>query len=280
MTLEQVAAKPDNSLAREIRGQTLVWFGILGGALTIISQWPKFITLTDWLRYAAEHWSALLQQFWGYVSSLLGISIAKETALGLSALAFLVSLTAGSVIVDGRINANIRRVYWVIPMATVTFIVVMVMAFINQTNFEINVTFNKIISSIFTAIISYLVSDGNRKQRLIIAILFTTVSLLFFSFFSNTLHVLPFPSEDALSSIDWMGRWLASLLALVILIALLISALIIGFLPVIISPANGLIRRLSFILIGVAIIFGLSEVSKQVERFGSATATLDAQTKP
>jgi hypothetical protein len=270
MTVEQVASKPDNSLLREIRGQTLVWIGILGGALTITSQWPKFITLADWLRYAAEHWSALLQHFWRYISTLLGISISQEMALGLSALVFLISLTTGSVMVDGRINANIRRAYGVLPAAAILFFFVMLIASMNHAQLEIDSTTNKCISSVFTALITYMISDGNQRQRVIVAILFTTVSLLFFSFFGNALYVLPVPSQEELGKLGVVAHWLPAAAALVILIALIVSAFVIGFLPVIISPANGLIKRLSFILIGVALIFGLSEVSKQVERLDDA----------
>jgi hypothetical protein len=33
--VEQNAKKPDITVARELRGQILVWFGIVGGAMTI-----------------------------------------------------------------------------------------------------------------------------------------------------------------------------------------------------------------------------------------------------
>jgi hypothetical protein len=32
-------------MLREIRGQVLVWIGIVGGALTIVNHWSNFITL-------------------------------------------------------------------------------------------------------------------------------------------------------------------------------------------------------------------------------------------
>ena len=49
------------------------------------------------------------------------------------------------------------------------------------------------------------------------------------------------------------------------------------YLPFLLAPTKELAKRLTFLLIGVAIIFGLSEVSKQVERLSTAAAKIEAQ---
>jgi hypothetical protein len=56
---------------------------------------------------------------------------------------------------------------------------------------------------------------------------------------------------------------------------MLFLAVLIFTFPILFAPSEALVKRLSFLLIGVAVIFGLSEVSKQVERLRTAAATVE-----
>jgi hypothetical protein len=50
MPKEQEGSTPDISFTREIRGQIFVWFGIAGGALTIVNHSGREVTAEMKLR--------------------------------------------------------------------------------------------------------------------------------------------------------------------------------------------------------------------------------------
>src|SRR5271165_3569709 len=51
----------------QLCGQTLVWIGVVGSVLTIIENWSKFMTPPDWIRGVEDEFSAITNQFFGFI---------------------------------------------------------------------------------------------------------------------------------------------------------------------------------------------------------------------
>jgi len=66
-------------------------------------------------------------------------------------------------------------------------------------------------------------------------------------------------------------RFINGYVSFLVIFGLLFSFGLSIFATVILVPANVLIKRLGYLLIGVALIFGLSEVSKLVEHLSTVT---------
>jgi hypothetical protein len=248
-------------MVQDIRGQFLAWFGIIGAAITIVGQWSSFIQFANNIQWIVGHWNALLNEIWVHISSLTGVHVTKETAIALSAAFFLLSITAGSVIIEGRINKNVHRSYLILLSP---FVFWATQALFPNFNWSYNWHATLVIT-IF--IISILIGDGDIIKRTEASLVYSIVFLLSFQFVTKIEELVRLTIPPLLSGLNWDTLFLY----------LYILAVFAAFLlPIVISPASGLIKRLSFMLIGIVIIFALNEVSKRVERFSTAAATLDA----
>lgn len=261
--LDRPTAKPE--LRNTLQSDVFTWFGIVGGALVIVNHWSNFVTLADWMRWLSEHWIALLHQFWSFVAALIKLSIPKEISIALSMVVFYTSLSVGTIIMEGRANSNILRV---ISVPFVVFGALIILYFSDQNKVVTSDIYNDIITSpldqhsfyitIFLSnfIGALLVTEGYARYRFTAAILCTVFAIINLKQIQELFyftHILP----DAVTTISkWRNLYLNFLFALLIIL-----------LPVILAPTRPLIKRLAYLLIGVALIFGLSELSKQVERF-------------
>jgi hypothetical protein len=93
---EQRTDKPDISIARQVCGQILTWFGIVGGALTLANHLSNFITLADWMHSLASDFSEITYGFWNCLAKLLGFSIPRSLSPLLSFIFFCTGITVGT----------------------------------------------------------------------------------------------------------------------------------------------------------------------------------------
>jgi hypothetical protein len=258
-------------MLKEIRGQALVWFGIVGGALTIISQVSKFITLSNWMTSATERWTMILYSFWNTISTSLG----EEGVLGISTLMFLTSLAAGLAFEEHRVNANIRRFYLVtltalfIP-ASFTLIGVIkdlvvfpIYEHVGYPNDPREFADTRVALGYFIALYVTIlfISEGSTKSRAWAALIYASTIILFF------------PSIFAIAHIVCRAVGIEiypNFKYIVFIIVLNVANSFILLLPIIVSPTNDLRKRLIYIWVGVAVMFGLSEFSKQYEKLRTA----------
>lgn len=222
-------------MIREIRGQLLTWFGIVGSALTIIDQWGNFIQLADWMRLVVENFSYATHAFWSFVGGLINISISRELAQFLTFIAAQISLILGTVLISGRINTlkSANEMYLDVKKRYLTYIVaiafVIIVFYVDRTSAP------TLLIAIVGSEIFYERNNEDIRYKEITIILLFTFALL---------NSPGFPQSDV-ARFFWSFFWL---------------------LPLFMCPAKPLLKRLIFIFIGVALIIGLSEISKLAER--------------
>jgi hypothetical protein len=258
---------------KDIRGQVLVWFGIVGTTLTIISQASKFITLSNWTASVAQRWTTILHNFWNTISTFLG----KEGALGISALLFLASLAFGLILVEHRLNANIRKFYLAILIVLfipISFAIATIVYFVALPIYEHQLQgyIEKLVTlalfiALFISIFS--ISEGSRKSKMFAALAYaTTVMFFYYSIFTFCHAILRASGIPGVNSITGITGTTTFDIIFVIIFYIVFSFILL--LPVIVSPTNELNKRLIYIWVGVAVIFGLSEASILAEKLRTA----------
>jgi hypothetical protein len=80
---------------RTLRLQVLTWVGIIGGSLTLFSNFRNLIGLADWARWIIVHWQAWTHQFWSLVFKWFHVTVSIAAAHSLSFIVFLVLLFTG-----------------------------------------------------------------------------------------------------------------------------------------------------------------------------------------
>jgi hypothetical protein len=90
-----------SEVRNEIRGQVLVWFGIVGGALTIVNFWSNFITLADWMHWIVGHFAYIMHAVWARIGSIVSIKIPEYIEQYLSLLAFYSAIIVGTLLRSG-----------------------------------------------------------------------------------------------------------------------------------------------------------------------------------
>lgn len=79
----------------------LSWLGIIGGAITLLSNWHGFIELADWCRVLVVNWKDLTAAFWRPVFQWFGVHLEPLEAAGLSLVVFVAMIAIGSRVRDG-----------------------------------------------------------------------------------------------------------------------------------------------------------------------------------
>jgi hypothetical protein len=86
-TFDQQAELVPRSFWRQI----LTYAGILGMAITILSNLQGLVALADWARYVVVHWSELMRFIWGTLFDWIGLSVPRALYGPLTFLAFAVA---------------------------------------------------------------------------------------------------------------------------------------------------------------------------------------------
>lgn len=259
------------SLLREIRGQVFVWIGIVGGALTIVGDWSSFITVADWMRWLVSHFTDVMHAFWKWIGSLLHVTISKELGKSLSFIAFFSSITFGSIVIGSGVRKDNTKIG---VLATAIFVALLIpIVFINRfkenvilIGLDLNMNWTTVCASVLFMISTGVIVSGSLRQRAAITMLMITMCVLTFNLMIGV-EIVVMNLFVAINS--GLGKPFEDLIE-----ALLLSVIL--FTPLFVAPTNALIKRLTFLLIGVAIIFGLSGVSKVAENLRMATTSIEA----
>jgi hypothetical protein len=249
------------SWSRHFKYQVLTWIGIVGGAITLFASLSTILNLADWARALIEQWQALNQMFWGLVFGLINVKISEEVVPVISITALVVLLGVG-VIVSERTRQRVvkfqsaaklvRTVHGilyvaagVLPFVLAYELFIVVLSFgMEREATKVSTPIPLIFTSIWTIFVP-IVYFSLVKQR---SAAFTDLRLfcamgicVFFVIFMNI-------SVD-LSSVAIIFMWF-------ILFQMCWMAVILF------SPLPQLTRRLGFVVLGVLILIGLSEISK------------------
>ena len=276
MGTEQADDKEGISLSREIRGQIFLWVGIVGGALSIVNHWSNFITLADWMRWIVEHFSAITHEFWRAAASIIGIEVPLQVARALTVTTFYLSLVGGTIIVYGLRRPMLRGHFLSgldeglgngvgryiirftrVALATAAILAASVSVAFWLSPMPVPTAFVYFIRLFFPIIVYAVLFWGQRMEWLLVLLL----AFLFINWpmIIDTGIVLHSANNIAFAMLA------------------MLFYLLIFTIPALAAPTQPLTRRLAFLLLFVAIIFGLSEVSKLAERLHTAASTIEAQ---
>jgi hypothetical protein len=239
-------------MLKELRGQILVWFGIVGSAVTIAGHWPDILKLSEWMRWLVSHFSEAMHVIWKEICSWIGLEISLEAATFLSFVFFSASMTIGSVILAQKFRTRPSVTALVITLCT--FIAILAAPLGIQNEFE-NISRWSVIVMLIASIVT--LSEGRSSEKLISTIIVILYFCVFLSTFSKAEHFIM-----QYGNFYWKH----------VFDTLMISAAIL--IPLMLAPTKALLKRMVFVLIGVAAIFGLSEVSKVVEHLSTAATTI------
>ena len=237
---------------KEFRGQTFTWFGIIGGALTITNQWSNFLPLSDWQRYLVEYWGNLLHSFWSSPANMIGATISKDLSIRLSMTVFIALIVLGTVTINGLRNYSSYKMtsngnlllYAASMLSLVIFALYLIAGVYSDTDLEIII----ILLGVFVTAYSM---DGDAGVRLYTACLYVSLILL----------ALPYSG--------WLEQFKSD--AQTKLMAISLLTLVIS--PIFIVPTKPFSKRISYLLLGVAIMFGVGDAYKQVTSSTSVANT-------
>jgi hypothetical protein len=238
------------SLAGEVRGQIFVWVGIVGGALTLVNHWSNFITLADWMRWIVEHWTALLHQFWTAIGQMLHVRISKDTTVALSYYAFISSITLGSLL-RGGVRIIEKKC---IGRAFLYLVLLALFAYLLRHIGIVLPEYDLWRYFVLFAVTTGLVND-RLMHRLYAGVVYT-LAIFSISKYISTTAALTLPNDTA-KSVPFNDWWLPTIITVLFMFSIIA--------PIVLAPTRYLIKRLTFLLIGVAIIFGLSYVSNFIQ---------------
>ena len=253
-------------MLKDIRGQFLVWFGIVGGMLTIVNHWSNFITLANWARWIIEHWGNLLYRFWEIAGNLINIHISKDEALSISLAIFSLSLYFGTMIQSKYSGEWSDWKYAGKPFSGIRhnlFIALVLMAylFLSESNSATNelhwlgINVASLVVALVILLIIYIriwLRAMLMHEKIYVFSVFIIITLIFTPYFSAYYR--------AQENHVWL-KWLIWVM----------------FTPIWFAPLRLMTKRFTFMLIGVALIFGLSEVSNQVQQLRIANTAINTQ---
>jgi hypothetical protein len=262
MNVVQGAVTAQPSIWRELRGQFFVWFGIVGGAMTIANNWSNFIQVADWVHWVVSHFSAIMHGFWGFLGSLIGIRVPLGLAKILSFILFYGSLTFGAVLMAGKMNpirynnVGLKALYYITLFCILMFLCLRF--YLSYSTAAATIICIPLVPIIYIA--SGLMPETEWRTFILIFMVIFLVRGMLYSGINIIIH------ENNLEKNQ----------DIVIGVCAIIGVMVI-FTPMLIAPHKSLNKRLAFLLIGVAIIFGLSEFSKQVEHLKAAATSVETR---
>jgi TIR domain len=257
--------------------QILTWAGIVGSAMTVFANLNDVLHLADWAKILVAHWHEWTQVFWGWVFSLFQVKIPGEFVPILSFSAFTGMLVLGLNLSSwigrqsGRSNNEMpvmRKVYLFGGGMLIYLVTVFSTVWVAATDFlswfppgEVVITWQGTrIDTTVTAVLGLIAAVS---VLYVIAVVIPIAYLLYF-----------------LKERSWVLT--ASLVFLVMSVCLLFVPMLFGVVSpsfesvlsafvllqtclmaaILFSPIRQLTRRLAFVLLGVATLVGLSEISK------------------
>lgn len=254
----QVEASGLRAATAGLRYAALTWFGIVGAAVTLLSNMKGVITLADWTAWIAEHavrWSHL---FWQTILGWTGLTLPPHWAGFLSFLAFAATTLLGSRLALGsprghKYEEAEPNLMWKRPWLGIL---------VNVLGPPAVVLLAAVIHAVFY--FAVLPERAQPDEQIMVWFILLTSYLLMAAV------LVPF-SRDRPGLMLFGALWLPIGLVFSNLagpepsnVDFLFAFLVYFMFPFALSilPARVLNLRFSFILIGLALLIGLSEISK------------------
>jgi hypothetical protein len=96
-------AKKRTRLKDKLPSQAISWLGILGGALTIVSNLEGVITLSNWARILVSSWTDWMTAAWSWLLAAFGIDAPSAFVIAWWTVSlFIVAISIGARLTGGR----------------------------------------------------------------------------------------------------------------------------------------------------------------------------------
>ncbi|MBT3069622.1 toll/interleukin-1 receptor domain-containing protein [Rhodomicrobium sp. Az07] len=262
-------AKPPSpaGIGKVVRYEALMWFGIIGSVLTLVGHWQNFIKLAHWVRIAVDNFNELVYLSFAAMFSFIGIVIDRDTSYALSFFLFMSSIAIGCGFRCGfyfSSSLGFFRALFIFYKAIIFSVVIAspilipwsimrnvfhvdIINYIPHSYFSINLALPEIPLQLFGIAILFIfifhMIYGRFVFRVYGAMVYTIILVLIgdkYFYFSIKISQL---GENA-------SVFLTTLTT---------------FMPLLIVRSVDVIRRMTYILIGLAIAIGLSELSKLID---------------
>ena len=253
-----------------MKSQFLVWFGVIGAAITIFSNLENLLNLANWARWLSYYWSEFNVAFWKWALSWLQLDISSNASACLTFVFFVSSTLVGARLQKGfesfrpdYSNASfifMRNTVWIAASLIVSFIIVFNSANLslsgNLFGYNIGLSTNELLSTfVYFAGFAYCFVNGLRSRHALSTKAIFIHSVFCVSCFIAFSYVL----------IGTPGSLLGPNLADLdkVIFALFVFAMMVASgLSFIFSGPVATATRLGQVLILVGVFIGLNELSK------------------
>lgn len=230
-------------LSRILPGLTLSLFAVIASSLTLFSNIKSLLQLSPWIEYIVNLWSDLMLMFWDWVAGLGGATVELGEA---SVLTITLLLTIAA------ISARIQKPGLGIELSEIIFRLLFCITFFAlalTTNYflgqQVDQSFTTGVS--LTVILAVgLTIFSRREENSWFLSIFNAVILVFILLFIYGLIFLQIRSSPEVLSVD---NWS------------IVVALLSPIVPISLSKIYLLRNRLLFVLIGVFVLFIISEIT-------------------
>jgi hypothetical protein len=91
-------------VTKTFKYQALTWVGILGTTITVFANLQGVLDLADWASELVSHWHEWNQIIWGWVFSLIGVTLPKQLVPMISFSVFIAILIVGVNLAEHRVT--------------------------------------------------------------------------------------------------------------------------------------------------------------------------------
>lgn len=254
-------AKPDTPIPiskrvlSALKYQGLNWFGICGAAITVFTGLKGVIELADWARWLIDHWIDFVHSFWNQVFGFLQVSIPRGQSIAISFVVFCTSIAICSRFQRTGNDNNKRLSIFSMCLAAVLGIISyhvlfypVLIIFVDMTkpsyalaDYLILIVVNAIALLVMFGVLKWLLHMSTLDSLSIWLLYNATLSLMF---------AVPF-GDIALDPADELLQWLDFVFV----------PTLPAILMMLIGKPRPLIKRLSVVVVGLALLLILNKLS-------------------
>tara|TARA_X000001316_G_C920539_1_gene34724 strand:+ start:679 stop:1446 length:768 start_codon:yes stop_codon:yes gene_type:complete len=241
-----------------VKSTVLSWFGISGGALTLLSNLSGVLELADWVRWLTNLWSECLARAWDWVQSATNLNLNPAAKYQITMALFVICIAAGSRLGVGserpkegawstaiqkllRVHVGIAICLFAMSALGVLFAADILAPW--PTDRWLWPAYNYLLVGLYMLAIFVGLAEWPRSCAATVAVSMVLISIVFQSFLEGIEGSSA--AEDTVSFLLGNG-----------------AAIVCGLIVLMVAPARRFTYRLLYVMVGLAILIGLNELSK------------------
>ena len=175
-------------LKDKLPSQLISWLGILGGAMTILSNLEGVLTLSKWARLLVSNWSDWMTSAWSWFVALMGVDAPSDFVFAWWTLSlFLLAAAFGARLTGGKAG-GIRHVFRLsltrldVELFVLVFVLLVMLAFPSRSEEPDTLEYLVLAAPPYIASLglSLVISDAEhlvKRLRLVVGIILTALAL-------------------------------------------------------------------------------------------------------